>query len=573
MLETRYLKRRVGKGRSGQQWYVRVPVPRDLQGRFGGRTALERALKTADPREAQRRKHGIVAEFFDRFDRARLGSGLTSVEIEEIARLHFDELMLAIDRDPMDTFQFREELGLGGEAVLWTLLDELENEDWGRIESHVQKIARDRGVELTSEKYDELARAFLNAEIAALRCSLALHNGELPKRPAVFNMLAVDRVSLEVPTSIRPRLRKGDGPTLTEATDRYFADRTRDPSARWTHQTEVQYRASGRLFASSMRDAPVASVTKQDAARFLETIACLRPDYGKSASAKALPFDELLKRYKGEAGLSNATLNRHARALHGFFDWAHASGLFEEPNPFAGHWRSTGRSSRTGWQPFSMEELKALFGQPLLETPYERRVHPARHSPQTALMWVPAIALFSGLRADEICGLRTQDLREEGGILFFNVTEHEGRSVKSEAAIRRVPVHSALVAIGFGDYLRHVRERGHAYLFPGLKPGGPDGKRNWYLSKAFTTYRRRAGVDRDRVCFHSFRKNVVEALERARLHQSEVAQLIGHDRGFTFSTYSPRGLDLTSLQAVVEKITYRGIDLRHLRRPHLTSDS
>jgi hypothetical protein len=33
----------------------------------------------------------------------------------------------------------------------------------------------------------------------------------------------------------------------------------------WTRKTEGQYRASGRHFANFMRDAPIASVTKQDA--------------------------------------------------------------------------------------------------------------------------------------------------------------------------------------------------------------------------------------------------------------------------------------------------------------------
>ena len=68
----------------------------------------------------------------------------------------------------------------------------------------------------------------------------------------------------------------------------------------------------------------------------------------------------------------------------------------------------------------------------------------------------------------------------------------------------------------------------------------------------------------ERVSFHSLRKNAVEALERASVNQSEVALLIGHERGFTFSTYSPRGLDLPGLKRVVEQITYPGLDLRHI---------
>jgi transposase len=48
---------------------------------------------------------------------------------------------------------------------------------------------------------------------------------------------------------------------------------------------------------------------------------------------------------------------------------AKGSGLHEGPNPFAGQRRKVARSSRTGWQPFSTGELKALFAHPLLTAP------------------------------------------------------------------------------------------------------------------------------------------------------------------------------------------------------------
>jgi len=45
-----------------------------------------------------------------------------------------------------------------------------------------------------------------------------------------------------------------------------------------------------------------------------------------------------------------------------------------------------------------------------------------------------------------------------------------------------------------------------------------------------------------------------------------VAHLVGHERGFTFSVYSPLGLDLKGLQRVVETISYEGLSLKHLDR-------
>ena len=135
--------------------------------------------------------------------------------------------------------------------------------------------------------------------------------------------------------------------------------------APWTQLNAVNQGAEhfGRL------DAPIASITRKDAAAFLETIATLRPDYGKFGNAKSLPLNRLLKERSGERGHSNATVNRHARALSGLFEWTLGSGLHEGPNPFAGQRRKVARSSRTGWQPFSTGELKALFAHPLATAP------------------------------------------------------------------------------------------------------------------------------------------------------------------------------------------------------------
>ena len=167
------------------------------------------------------------------------------------------------------------------------------------------------------------------------------------------------------------------------------------------------------MFTELMCDAPLGSITRQHAARFLETIGRLRADYGKLGNANSLPLDKLLELHRGEPHLSNTTLNRHALALSGLFKWAIGAGLYETSNPFAGQRRNVGRSSRSRWQPFRIDELNQLFTHPLLQVSFKDRVTPKRHSPQTALMWLPAIALFSGLRQDEICGLRVKDVKTE----------------------------------------------------------------------------------------------------------------------------------------------------------------
>ena len=85
------------------------------------------------------------------------------------------------------------------------------------------------------------------------------------------------------------------------------------------------------------------------------------------------------------------------------------------------------------------------------------------------------------------------------------------------------------------------------------------------MTQAFTRLRRKLGIDRPRVSFHSLRKNMGTALDRARVSQADVALILGHDRGFTLSVYAPLGLELPALKSIVEQARFH-VDLRHLRR-------
>jgi integrase len=121
-----------------------------------------------------------------------------------------------------------------------------------------------------------------------------------------------------------------------------------------------------------------------------------------------------------------------------------------------------------------------------------------------------------------------------------------------------------LLRIGFSEYLAHVRQQGHDYLFPALKPGGPDGKRSWYIGKRFTAYRRAVGVKSPATVFHCFRKNAATALERARVPENEAVQVLGHKKlTMSYGLYSG-GLDLPALAQVVEAIGYANLDLSRL---------
>ncbi len=571
LADNAYLKRRRGKRRSGYRWYVRINVPADLQELIRKRT-IERALNTSDFKEAQKLRHAALAEIHADFDRARLGK-ITSADIEHEAQIYLRERLATIQARPGGTFEvtkdeFGTELPVGGELALLELYQHAENEDWpGGIDREATGIAARYGTSLTEGQRQELCSALLRAEIQAVQRALAVHNGEISEPVSVLNARSVDPITAEVarPTRLAPK--KGKGLRISEAATAYIADRNRQRQSAWTGQTLNQAQTTLRLFADFTRDAPLATVTRNEVASFLNAIGQLDPNYGRRAGAK-LTLDMLLKKYpsRGE-GLSNKTLNRHSGVIAGLFEWAIRSGKIEGNNPAKGHHRSEGENSETldARRSFTTDELKKLLEGAPFAVARQDRVQPTAHTPDTTLAWIIPIALLSGMRLDEICGLRIEDVAEEAGVQYFNVTSHEGRRVKTAASRRRVPVHSELLRIGFADYLAHVRQQGHEYLFPALKPGGPDKKHSWYISKRFTEYRRLVGVTGANTVFHCFRKNAATALERARVPENEAVQILGHKKmTMSYGLYSG-GLDLPALAHVVEAITYPGLDLSALR--------
>ena len=577
MADTRFLKQR------RQGWYFQIAVPADVRDRFG-KPVIVKSLKTRDLTQAQRQRWALVQEWNDAFDRARGRIALTSAEIEQHVQKAFRTLLEEAeeatrrgepmfraypppsddDEDPPDP----EEAGL--EEMADHLRDDLRQGETGQVAADVERIRQETGAEIApgSQTYDDLAKALLRAKLAAVEGRLSfLRNRPYQPLPS-FASRTIDPVTLQPVTPAKRTRAAAGAPRFSTVAREFLEERQRDPDAKLTEQTRGQHEAVFRLFSHFRGDPPLSEVTRSDATEFLNTVGQLHPNWGRGPDAKKLTLAELLEKYGGGEGLSNRTLNRYVSSLHGLFDWAKKRGYATGENPFSQQMRSRASRQRAGWVPFSDAELTKLFRSPLLlEATWEQRVRPDRFDMEAAMRWIPLIALFSGMRSGEVCQLRLEDVGEDQGVMFFHIREGEGQTVKTDAGFRRVPVHSTLIRCGFVEYLEHVRPHPSGFLFPGLKPGGPDGKLNWYFTKRFTEYRRAVGVDRDRVSFHSLRKNVGTALERAEVPESAAVDVLGHEKlSMSYRVYSA-GLTIRQLRRIVEKIAYPALDLSHLYRP------
>jgi len=306
-----------------------------------------------------------------------------------------------------------------------------------------------------------------------------------------------------------------------------------------TNQTRAQHESVYRLFADFVGDKPLQRVTKLDAVQFFDEVVDLHPDWGRSPKTKERSYKDIKALYWKKGGrLSGGTLKRYANHFAGLWKWAKGRGEVTGDNLFGGLVKHSRRRKGNTYQPFTMSELTALFDPP----------------PKSTWLWeVAVVALYSGMRANEICSLTWENIVTDDGVLCFDIV-----AAKSDAGVRRVPIHSAL------GWLPARRPEGDqtGLLWPNLKPGGLDANHAVYYSKAFGTWSTARGITGEGRVFHSFRKNAVECMERAGVPETSAALIVGHERtGMTYGTYGVRGLTMPQRRVIVELIQYPGLKL------------
>ncbi|MFC5504246.1 hypothetical protein [Bosea massiliensis] len=86
------------------------------------------------------------------------------------------------------------------------------------------------------------------------------------------------------------------------------------------------------------------------------------------------------------------------------------------------------------------------------------------------MRWLPWALCFTGARISELVELRRRDIRKEAGVWIFDIVPLAGREGKNDIFQRMVPIHPALVAEGFLDYVAGLRGDADGPLFPSITP-------------------------------------------------------------------------------------------------------
>ncbi|MDB5512309.1 MAG: hypothetical protein JWR08_1792, partial [Enterovirga sp.] len=293
----------------------------------------------------------------------------------------------------------------------------------------------------------------------------------------------------------------------------------------WNNKTSNDVRRVLRLVEEAIGgERPVSSVSTPDVKAMRDLLLELPPNYMKLKENKGLSARDAAQANSGkESNLSLKTKDKYFSMFRGFLRWCMDEGHLDKmPGPGVKIPGVSKIASNRGRAPYSDAQLEAIFSSPLYAGHHSpgRRSAPGSVVTRDGKFWIPLISLFSGMRLGEIVQLLVSDIKTEAGVTYFDIDREEGddKTIKTASSRRRVPVHSNLIALGFGRYLE-ARQGGASRLFPEIGKGA-DGYYSHNFSKWWGRYTRETKIRAPKTAFHSFRHNFKDALQAAEVPEA-----------------------------------------------------
>ena len=317
--------------------------------------------------------------------------------------------------------------------------------------------------------------------------------------------------------------------TVASLAEDYLAERSRKTrdSAALTGNALYQLRLTYRLWTEAMGDIPMAAVSGREAGRFRDLLLRLPASHGKARGrTPTVPEAVTIADAKEAQGvavprLTLKTAKRHFSSMLGLWRWAKRRD-YVTSLPFAGFEFAGTRANRQARDEWSEADLLSL-----LRSDHMRRAAASRSRD----WWLVSLGMFAGLRIEEACRLRSEDVVTVGDMPCVAIRAQEGEggwTPKSAAGVRLVPLHPALLDAGIPALAGE--RRGEDRLIPGLVPSGPQGQYGAAPSREFSRLKVKLGVS-PATTFHSFRHSLSTIIRNrnATIRESWVDALLGHE--------------------------------------------
>lgn len=307
---------------------------------------------------------------------------------------------------------------------------------------------------------------------------------------------------------------------------------------KWSEKTLSEANAVFELFVRVVGDIQIKNIDRKIMVNYMENIQNLPSNMNKIPKFRGKNVNEILA-MPNDNPISIRTVNKYIERISSMMNWCVRQEYITR-NPAMGLSISSKISDDQQRAAYSLEDITRIKNSLMRES----KGKPERY-------WIPLIALYTGMRLNEISQLYSNDVVSNDGIWCFDINDEKNKRVKNPSSKRQVPVHLKLIELGFMDYVEDVCKQGHSRLWMNLKEW-----RDGYSKDIGRWYGRfnRTHVTKDPLkVFHSFRHLICDTLKQAGVEVSIISEIVGHSGGsVTLSRYGKRYRPRILLEALLK---------------------
>ncbi len=257
--------------------------------------------------------------------------------------------------------------------------------------------------------------------------------------------------------------------------------------------------------------------------------------------------------------MSNRNIEKYITYFKSFMHWTTALKYTEE-NPFI-DMKVPNKKIENRYQHFTKNQIVRV-----LEEVDKQGLGLAKSD---STYWGTLIAIYTGARRNEIASLLPTDILqdEDSGIWYFNITdEEESKKIKTIAAKRIVPLHSALLERGFLEYVEQAKTFQASTKHKGKTPRllydmTYHKKEKWGRNLGRFVNDKllpSLGLKTPKHVLHSFRHSFITYLSVAGVQTENIKSMAGHEQGtVTFGIYTHYGVEhLPQFKKAIEELKY-----------------
>jgi len=321
------------------------------------------------------------------------------------------------------------------------------------------------------------------------------------------------------------------GLRLSEYVEDFIKDinASREDADKINEQGLEDHRFTCRVLIEIIGDKQLSDLSIKDRNRFNQVIKRYPSNREKVKTTRGKPLEEILSMTDYRV-INLKTAKFHASRANTFLNWCFNQVGQALPFKLLTDVKiKKGKGAAKKRREFKNDELSIVFA-PETFPFYSNNVDKSPYK-----FWIPLIGLHTGARLNEIAQLLIGDIIQKDGIWCFDLTDtpdqdepddYLGKSLKTYAAKRLVPIHSKLIEMGLIEYAQSVKRSGYSMLFQDLAHASI--KYGALASKTFATHCDAVGLTDQALSFHSFRHCTIGHLRKKRVPKDIRKILVGH---------------------------------------------